>query len=174
MKILAMGASTSSTSINRKLANHAANLVPGARVTDLDLRQFDLPIYSSDEEAANGIPAAAQAFCDQIEAHDRIVISMAEHNGSYAAAFKNLFDWASRIDQKVWRNKPMLLLSTSPGARGGATVLEAAKATFPFLGGDIRATFSLPGYHDNFTEGTGVTDADLASGLAAAVEAFTA
>ncbi|MDF1837509.1 MAG: NAD(P)H-dependent oxidoreductase [Planctomycetota bacterium] len=172
MKILAMGASTSSASINRKFANHAAGLVDGAHVTDLDLRQFDLPIYSSDEENANGIPAAAQAFCDLIEAHDRIVISMAEHNGSYSSAFKNLFDWASRIDSKVWRNKPMLILSTSPGARGGATVLEAAKATFPFLGGDVKASFSLPGFQNNFSDSEGVTDPELASGLAAAVETF--
>ena len=50
MKLLSFGASTSSSSINRKLAKYAAEKVAGAEVTDLDLRQFDLPIYSSDEE----------------------------------------------------------------------------------------------------------------------------
>jgi hypothetical protein len=85
MKILAFGASTSSTSINRQLANHAARQVPEAQITNLDLATFDLPTYSSDEEGKNGIPMAAQRFLETIRAHDAIVISMAEHNGSYLA-----------------------------------------------------------------------------------------
>ena len=135
-KILALGASTSSKSINRQLAVHAASQVPGAEVTDLDLRSYNLPIYSGDEEEQNGTPADAQAFLDAIRAHDGIVISMAEHNGSYTAAFKNLYDWTSRIELKLWSDKPMLLLASSPGGRGGLTVLAAAKATFPRRGSE--------------------------------------
>lgn len=172
MKILAFGASTSSNSINRRFANYAANQVSGADVTDLDLRGFELPMYSTDEEGANGIPKQAQEFRDLILANDRIVISLAEHNGSYASAFKNLYDWTSRIDSKVWAGKPMLLLATSPGARGGITVLEAAKVTFPFMGGDVRASFCLPGFQDNFTDAEGVSDPELAKGLAEAIGSF--
>ncbi len=171
MKLLAFGASTSSTSINRQLANFAAGQVPGAEVTDLDLSQLSLPIYSSDEEEANGIPADAQAFKDLISSHDGIVVSLAEHNGSYTAAFKNLYDWTSRIDQSVWADKPMLLLSSSPGARGGMTVMEAAKATFPRMGADLKASFSLPSFYDNFTP-DGIADEALAAELANAVSAF--
>ncbi|MBL4771039.1 MAG: NAD(P)H-dependent oxidoreductase [Planctomycetes bacterium] len=173
MKILAFGASTSSTSINRRFANYAASQVPGAQVTELDLRDYSLPMYSVDEEGANGIPKRAQDFRDQILAHDRIVISLAEHNGSYASAFKNLYDWTSRIDAKVWAGKPLLLLATSPGGRGGATVLEAAKATFPFMGGDVKASFSLPAFQDNFVDGEGIKDPELAAALADAIKAFS-
>ena len=172
MKLLALGASTSSTSINRQLANFAAGQVPGAEVTDLDLSQYSLPIYSSDEEEANGIPADAQAFKDLINSHDGVVVSLAEHNGSYTAAFKNLYDWVSRIDQSVWSDKPMLLLSTSPGARGGMTVMEAAKATFPRMGADLKASFSLPSFYDNFSP-EGISDDTLAKQLSEAVEAFS-
>lgn len=173
MKLLAFGASTSSTSINRQLANFAANQVADAEVTDLDLSQFSLPIYSSDEEEANGIPADARAFKDLITSHDGIVVSLAEHNGSYAAAFKNLYDWVSRIDQSVWADKPMLLLSTSPGGRGGMTVMEAAKATFPRMGADLKASFSLPSFYDNFSP-EGIADAGLADQLAEAIQALSA
>jgi len=173
MKILAFGASTSSQSINRRLANYAASLIPNGVVTELDLRSFDLPIYSSDEEDANGTPKAAQDFLDLIGEHDAIVVSLAEHNGSYAAAFKNLYDWSSRIEGKPWASKPMLLLSTSPGGRGGATVIEAGKATFPRMGADLRASFSLPSFHDNFAEGEGIRDPELAAQLQAAVNALT-
>ena len=172
MKILAFGASTSSTSINRQLANHAANQLEGAEVTDLDLRSYELPIFSTDLEEEAGSPADAQAFLDAIRAHDGIVVSLAEHNGSYAAAFKNLYDWTSRIEQKLWSDKPMLLLATSPGGRGGATVLAAAGATFPHMGGNIAASFSLPSFYDNFSADEGVTDADLKAGLAEAIAAF--
>jgi len=123
MKVLAFGASTSSKSINRQFANYAASKIPDADVTELDLRSLDLPIYSADEEEANGPPADAQKFVDTIRDHDVLVVSLAEHNGSYTAAFKNLYDWASRIENKVWADKPMLLLSTSPGGRGGAPVM---------------------------------------------------
>lgn len=172
MKILAFGASTSSQSINRRLANFVAGKVSGAEITDLDLRSFTLPLYSADEEEGSGIPGDAQVFRDLISSHDAIILSLAEHNGSYSAAFKNLYDWASRIEGKVWAGKPMLLLSTSPGARGGATVLEAGKATFPRMGADLKASFSLPSFYDNFSDESGITDPELAAGLDRAVAAF--
>jgi NAD(P)H-dependent FMN reductase len=170
MKILSFGASTSSQSINRQLARYAASQVPGAAVTDLDLRSYDLPIYSSDEEESNGIPADAQAFLDAIRDHDAVVVSLAEHNGSYAAAFKNLYDWTSRIEQKLWSEKPMLLLSTSPGGRAGISVMEAAKEKFPRMGADLRATFSLPSFYENFSAEEGVTDPGLAVELDEAIQ----
>ena len=172
MKILAFGGSTSSSSINRRLANYAAGQVPGADVTDLDLRQFALPIYSVDEQDENGIPAAAHAFRDAILAHDALVLSLAEHNGSYAAAFKNLYDWTSRIEKSVWADRPMLLLSTSPGGRGGATVLAAAEATFPRMGARLAASFSLPSFGQNFDDAKGIVDPSLASAFNEAVQAF--
>lgn len=168
MKILFFGASISSQSINRQLALYAANLVPGATVTDLDLRTFSLPLYSADEEESNGIPADALRFRQLVASHDAIVVSLAEHNGSYSAAFKNLYDWASRSEGKVWADKPMLLLSTSPGGRGGATVMEAAKVTFPRMGAALKATFSLPSFYDNFDPTNGIKDDALAKELSAA------
>lgn len=46
MKIIAFGASTSSTSINKTLATYAANLVEGADVQVLDLNRYDVPLFS--------------------------------------------------------------------------------------------------------------------------------
>ena len=47
----------------------------------------------------------------------------------------------------------MFLMSTSPGARGGKTVLDTAKTYFPYLGGNIVSDFSLPSFYDNFKDG---------------------
>lgn len=151
--IIAFAGSDSRNSINKELAIYAASLVNGVDVQILDLNDFELPLYGIDRELEHGIPDNAHKFLDIIKASDGIVLSLAEHNGAYATVFKNLFDWMSRIDNKLWSDKPMLLMSTSPGGRGGATVLEIAKGRFGYMGGNIVGSFSLPSFGDNFSDG---------------------
>lgn len=175
MKLLAFAASNSSTSINKKLATYASSLVPHAEIEILDLNDYELPLFSTDKEKELGQPALAQAFFDKIGSADAVIISFAEHNGSYSAAYKNLFDWTSRINQKLFQNKPMVLLSTSPGPRGGATVLAAAVNSAPFFEGDVKASVSVPSFHKNFDAEQGViTDADIKQSLVDAVATLTA
>ena len=66
----------------------------------------------------------------------------------------------SRLDGKVWNDKPMFLMASSPGGRGGATVLEIAKNSFPRMGATIVADFSLPSFQNNFSEKE-LLDSDL-------------
>jgi chromate reductase len=169
--IIAFGASNSKTSINKRLATYTAKQVENVEVTVLDLNDFELPVYGIDFENENGIPENAQLFLNHIKGADGIVLSFAEHNGAYSTVFKNLFDWMSRIDGKVWSNVPMFLMATSPGARGGATVLEIATGRFPFMGGNIKAVFSLPSFNDNFSE-TGIKDEGLQENLNAEIKKF--
>ncbi|MGB5417631.1 NADPH-dependent FMN reductase [Algibacter sp.] len=169
--IIAFAGSKSKTSINKQLAKYVAGLVEGVQITVLDLNEFDLPIFGVDLEKEKGIPENARKFLAAIKSSDGIVLSLAEHNGAYSTAFKNLFDWMSRIDGKLWSEKPMLLMATSPGARGGASVLEIAKGRFPFMGGNIIADFSLPSFGENFSEGRIIND-DLNSALKIKVETF--
>jgi NAD(P)H-dependent FMN reductase len=86
---------------------------------------------------------------------------MAEHNGSYTAWFKNLFDWVSRINGKFLQDKKILLLSTSPGARGAQSVMASALDRFPRHGAIILASFSLPNFNENFDPEKGVIKEDL-------------
>ncbi len=165
-KIIAFGASTSSTSINKQLATYAASLFDDAMVEILDLNDYELPLFSVDKEKANGIPSLAYDFYNKLGTADWIIISFAEHNGAYTAAFKNTFDWISRINSKTFQEKSMLLLATSPGARGGSSVLEMAKNRFPYQGGVVKGSFSLPSFTDNFKDGkisNQQLDADLRS-----------
>ncbi len=170
-KIIALAGSNSKNSINKQLAVYAANQVNGVEVIVLDLNNFELPLYGIDYEMENGIPENAQKFLDEIKSSDAIVLSLAEHNGAYSSVFKNLIDWMSRIDGKLWNNKPMLLMATSPGDRGGASVLEIAKVRFPHMGGNILADFSLPFFTKNFSE-NGIVDIDLKAKFNDAVSVF--
>ena len=156
--VIAFAGSNSKNSINKQLAEYTSGLLKNIEVTVLDLNDFELPIYGIDHENEVGIPENAQDFLSLIQSSDGIVLSLAEHNGSYAAVFKNIFDWMSRIDKNVWANKPMFLMSTSPGGRGGASVLESAKNTFPHLGGNIVNSISVPSFYENFKEGKIVND----------------
>ena len=150
MKIVAFGASPSKNSINKKLASYSASLFKNAEVEVLDLNDYQMPIFTVDIEVEIGQHPIAQGFLDKIATADILVVSLAENNGNYSVAFKNIFDWCTRINGKVFQGKPMLLMATSPGGRGGATVLEIAKNAFPRYGAEVKATFSLPSFNDNF------------------------
>jgi NAD(P)H-dependent FMN reductase len=150
MKLLAFAASSSSKSINKQLATYAASLVDGATVEILDINDYEMPLFSQDKEELLGQPEQAKAFYAKLGQADAIIISFAEHNGSYTAAYKNLFDWTSRIDQKLFQNKPMVLLATSPGPGGANTVLTAATGSAPYFAGDVKASVSVPSFFDNF------------------------
>ena len=169
-KIIAIPGSSSSQSINKKLVSWAASQVQDAEVEVLDLNDFEMPIYSSDREKSDGIPDEAKAFAKKISAADGVVLSLAEHNGSYASAFKNIIDWASRHQQKVWADKKMFLMGSSPGGRGGQTVTTVASQYFPYMGADIVATFNLPKFYDNFDNG--IKDEELGSQFTTALSDF--
>ncbi len=170
-KIIALGGSNSKKSINKELAQYTANKIANSETIVADLNEFELPLYSTDLENEKGIPDNAIKLNALIEDADGIVISMAEHNGSYTAAFKNAIDWLSRINQKVWKDKPMFLMATSPGARGGAAVLNTANMAFPFFGGNIIADFSLPSFYDNFSK-EGLNNVDLNKTLNQKIQTF--
>lgn len=161
-KIIAFGGSSSKNSINKQLAVYAANLFPNASVEVLDLNDYEMPVFSVDKEKEDGIHHLAQAFYDKIGTADFIVLSLAEHNGAYSSAFKNTLDWASRINNKTFQQKPMLVLATSPGARGGSSVLDIATKRFPFQGAEVKGSFSLPSFNENFdTEKGSISNEEL-------------
>lgn len=151
MKILAIAGSNSETSINKLLVTYTASLIHNAEVEIVDMNEFEMPIYKHQREVESGVPQEAKNFAAKIDAADILIISLSEHNGTYSSAFKNVFDWTSRIkDRAVWNEKPMLLMATAPGARGGLGVLEAAAKRFPLHGGNIVDTFTLSFFNDNF------------------------
>ncbi|MDR6761496.1 NAD(P)H-dependent FMN reductase [Flavobacterium sp. 2755] len=150
MKIIAFGGSNSQHSINKKLAAYAAGLFENADVEVLDLNDYAMPLFSVDLEKEVGQHELAKAFLAKLASADILVVSLAENNNNYSSAFKNLFDWSSRITKEVFQQKPMLLLATSPGSRGGASVLEIARNALPRYGAEIKGTFSLPTFGANF------------------------
>lgn len=150
MKLLAFAATNSQQSINRALVTYAASQVNADEVEILDLNDFEMAIYSIDRENASGIPEQAQLFFDKIGQADAVLISFAEHNGTYTAAYKNIFDWASRINQKFYQQKPVIMLATSPGPGGAKNVLDTAVTSAPFFDANVVGSLSIPSFYENF------------------------
>ena len=175
MNILAFAATNSRTSINRALVEFAAtrlrsSVSPEAEVTFVDLNDFELPIYSIDRERASGIPVAAQGFFDAIGDADAVLVSFAEHNGTVTSAWKNLFDWMSRIDMKAWQSKPVVFLAATPGPRAGAGVLGHQAQLAPFFGADLRGTHGIGTWGEAWNANTGsLTRAEDIAALDAAL-----
>ena len=161
MKVVAFGASASKKSINKEFAEFTAKQFSGNEIEVLDLNDYPLPLYTIDVEKENGIPEMAKSFYTRLHKADLIIISLAEHNGTYTAVFKNLFDWLSRYNRKMFEGKKVILLSTAPGTRGGKGVMDAALIRFPIQGANIIGHFSLPHFKDNYSPEKGIMNTDL-------------
>jgi chromate reductase len=161
MKIIALGASSSRHSINKELATYAAGQFHHAEVEVVDINDFPLPMYSIDLEREQGIPQNAALFTEKLTGADLLILSLAEHNGSYTAAFKNLFDWASRVKLRMFDGPKMWLLSAATGKGGGKAVMESAVKRFPKHGAEMLCTFSFPEFYHNYTPEHGIINAPL-------------
>lgn len=150
IKILAIGTSSNRSSINLTLAAAAASLVDGAGVESLSVADYELPLFSDAREAEIGRPPLASEFLERIREVDGIVVSFAEYNGTFTASFKNIFDWASRVNKEVFQDKPAVFLSASPGPGGAANVLLQALGSAEFWGADVVGSLSVPSFNDNF------------------------
>ena len=170
MKVIAFGASSSIHSINKKLATFTANLFSGAEVEVLDLNHYEMPLFSVDREQEFVHSEIISTFISKLEKADLLVISMAEHNGNFTAAFKNLLDWTTRVKLKLFENKKILLLSTSPGSRGALSSLNLALERFPRHGAIILDHFSLPFFDENFNDNLGITHPEFKKTLVEKVQ----
>ncbi|MGB3205694.1 MAG: NAD(P)H-dependent oxidoreductase [Crinalium sp.] len=125
-KILAFAGSTRSGSLNKQLVKIAANAArnAGAEVTYIDLRDFPLPLYDGDLEAAEGMPENARKLKQIMLEHQGLLIASPEYNSSISGVLKNMIDWVSRPEGNepplvAFADKVAAIMSTSPGGLGG-------------------------------------------------------
>ena len=143
---------------------------PAARLSLLD---YDIPLYNLDLEQERGIPIDIQIIKNKIASSSGIIIGVNEHNGMISAYFKNIIDWLSRADRSFLANKKMLLVSTSPGARGASSALAYMKSTAPRFGGVVAESFSFPSFQENFdVNNLSITNAAMELGISQVLASF--
>lgn len=126
-KLLFFAGSARRGSLNQKLARRAAKIAEqqGADVTIIDLKDFQMPLYDGDLEAAEGLPTNAVKLKKLFIEHDGFYIASPEYNSSFSALLKNALDWISRPHEKdevplvAFVGKIAAIGSIAPGALGG-------------------------------------------------------
>ncbi len=169
-RVLVFAGSRRADSFNRKLARAAAAALQrrGLETTLADLRDYPMPIYDGDLEAADGLPPNAKAFKELLRSHDVFVIASPEHNGSFPALVKNVIDWASRPEPgekhlEAFRGKTAALLSASPGPGGGQRGLRHLRELLQMIGVTVLGSqVTVPRAIDAFdAEGRLLRPADI-------------
>ncbi|MEW2922243.1 NADPH-dependent FMN reductase [Muricauda sp. ANG21] len=148
-RIIAFTGSNNPNSIHEKWLRHIIAQHPKEGIEFLDLKAFNVPIYSQGIEEL-GIPQKMRALFQVFSEADGFIIASPEHNGLPSAFLKNIIDWLSRIDQRFFGEKPILLLSTSPGVTGGRTHLNLLAGLVGRWGGELAGQYSLGSFHQNF------------------------
>lgn len=169
-KVIGLAGSNSDTSINEKLVKTAGNMLEDVTFEMIDLKKLNLPIYAPSLEK-EGFPEDIVALKEIFSKADGLIIASPEHNGSMPAFFKNIMDWMSRLEGKIFEaHQPVMVMATSPGARGAATVFEFMKAVMPYWGANIVSSYNLGDFYSHF-EGD-VMKGEEAEQLRAAVGQF--
>lgn len=175
MKLLALSASARQGSFNLALLQLAAAIAEaaGAQVQRTTIRDFALPLYDGDLEAAEGLPPAARAFKEQLAAADGLLLATPEYNAGIPGTLKNLIDWGSRGDTDCYTGKPVLLLAASPSVYGGSRGMWHARVPLEGLGCHVHPEmYALPSAHEAFDAAGALRDPKRQERLARAVQGY--
>ena len=165
--ILAFAGSVRKDSFNKKLMRIAADgaLQSGVNVTVIDLKDYPLPLFDQDLEAAEGLPENARTLKKLFIDHDGILIASPEYNSSITPVLKNTLDWVSRSEPNeaplaAYRGKVAALVSASPGALGGLRGLVHLRSILGNIGVIVLPDqIAIPKAHDAFAEDGSLKDA---------------
>ncbi|MTH78070.1 NADPH-dependent FMN reductase [Paracoccus aestuariivivens] len=116
--ILGLSGSLRRGSFNAGLLRAAALTAPeGSRIEIGTIRE--VPLYDSDLEAEQGLPAAVVALQQSLKAADGLLLVTPEYNNGIPGVFKNAIDWMSRGEGlKHFVGKPVAVIGASPGGFG--------------------------------------------------------
>jgi NAD(P)H-dependent FMN reductase len=177
VRILVIAGSTRTGALSKKLAGAAIRSVEqaGASATFVDLRDYPMPLYDGDLEAAGGLPEQAIRLRELMQQHDALLIATPEYNSSIPAVLKNALDWLSRPHAaepgvSPYRNKVAGLLSSSPGALGGMRGLVHLRQILQNVGClAISEQFALGNAGSAFAADGSLAEARQAEGVASVV-----
>src|ERR671929_360879 len=165
-KILAFAGSLREHSLNKRVLKTAVKGAEkaGAEVTYIDLRDYPMPIYNSDDHDRDGFDEHALRLQGLLVEHDGLLLASPEYNGSLPAALKNAIDWASRQSDryersKIFRGKVAAMMTASPGSLGGVRSLAHLRGVLTSVGvlvlpQEVAVTFAEGRFADGSEEMT--------------------
>ena len=144
IKILALVGSLRAASINRQLAELAAETAPeGVTVTVFD-GLGDLPFYNEDIDNEDDVPASVVALRTAAVEADAALVVTPEYNGSIPGVLKNAIDWLSRpFGNGALKGKPAAVVGGSFGQYGGVWAHDETRKSFGLAGPRIVEDLKL-------------------------------
>lgn len=136
-KALTLSGSIRIGSYNRMLALHMGRQLrdAGAEVIDIDLADFEMPVFNEDLEPDH-MPETAARLADHFRAADIIFIASPEYNGGMTPLLTNTIAWLSRQKPGGLFRKPVFGIGgVSSGNYGTIWSLSNLRETLSKQGG---------------------------------------
>jgi chromate reductase, NAD(P)H dehydrogenase (quinone) len=119
VKLLGLSGSLRKASTNTIILRSLAERLDG-KASMMVFPLNDVPIYNGDLDGEHP-PEAVRALKAAITEADGLILCAPEYNHGMPGMLKNALDWVSRpVGASPLKDKPVLLMSSSPGYVGGA------------------------------------------------------
>jgi NAD(P)H-dependent FMN reductase len=136
-------------SINEVLRRHMSQKLAeaGVAVTDLDLAEFDMPLFHEHLEAAH-TPDAARRLAELFRTHDIVFIASPEYNGGVPPLVVNTLAWLSRQKPSPFRHAVFGIGGVSTGKYGTIWSLSHLRDSLTKIGALVVPTLLGIGPHE--------------------------
>lgn len=133
---LTLSGSIRKGSQNRLLQHHVGRKLTaaGVVVTEIDLGDFDMPIFNQDLEPDH-VPEAAGRLAALWRNHDIVFIASPEYNGGLTPLLVNTLAWLSRQRPSPFRHPIFGIGGVSSGKYGTIWALSHLRDTLSKMGG---------------------------------------
>ncbi|MDC9822607.1 NAD(P)H-dependent oxidoreductase [Devosia sp. ZB163] len=151
-------------SINEPLRRLMSNKLreAGVEVTDLDLRDFDMPIFNQDIEETGETPEAAKRLADMFRSYDIVFIASPEYNGGVTPLIVNMISWVSRQKPNPFKHAIFGIGGVSDGKYATIFALSHLRDSLSKLGALVVPTLlGIGPYPDVFDENGEPNEANI-------------
>jgi NAD(P)H-dependent FMN reductase len=147
-RVLTLVGSLRAASINRQIAELAAEVAPDGVAVTIFEGLGDLPFYNEEiDDVMNAeAPALAPVAALRVAAAeaDAALVVTPEYNGSYPAVLKNAIDWLSRpFGDGALQGKPLAVIGGSFGQYGGVWAHDDTRKSFGIAGARVVDAIKL-------------------------------
>lgn len=141
---MALVGSLRAASVNRQIAQLAADVAPdGVAVTVFD-GLGELPFYNEDIDNEADVPAGVTALRAAAAEADAALVVTPEYNGTIPAVIKNAIDWLSRpFGNSALKGKPLAVIGGSQGRYGGVWAHDETRKSFGIAGPRVVEAIKL-------------------------------
>ena len=148
IKVLALVGSLRAASINRQIAELAAEAAPDGVTVTIFEGLGELPFYNGEIDPAVGAegdePAPVAALRAAAAEADAALVVTPEYNGSVPAVVKNAIDWLSRpFGSGALKGKPLAVVGGAMGQYGGVWAHDETRKSFGIAGARVVESIKL-------------------------------